>query len=78
MKHRLERLMLEAKAWADQERGRQKEMARHLGVSQQALSNWLSRRQDPPAHLVLELQEFMRRKKAPRKARQNQAEELLL
>jgi transcriptional regulator with XRE-family HTH domain len=78
MKQRLERLMLETKAWADQERGRQKELARYLGVSRQALSNWLSRRQDPPAHVALELQDLMRRKKAPRKARQDQEEELFV
>ena len=53
-------------------------LARHLGVSPQALNNWLSRRQDPPAHVALELQDFMRRKKTPRKARQNQEEELFV
>ena len=78
MRQRLERLLLEAKAWSDQERGRQRELARHLGVSPQALNNWLSRRQDPPAHVALELQEFMRRQKSPRKARQNQGEELFV
>ena len=78
MRQRLERLLLEAKGWSDQERGRQRELARHLGVSPQALNNWLSRRQDPPAHVALELQDFMRRKKTPRKARQNQIEELFV
>lgn len=78
VKQRLERLLLEAKAWSDQARGRQRELARHLGVSPQALNNWLSRRQDPPAHVALELQDFMRRKKSSRKARQNQEEELFV
>jgi len=74
MKQRLERLLLEAKAWCDQEHGRQTELAKHLGASPQRLNQWLAMRRDPPAAVALELQDFMKRKRLSRQSRQNQEE----
>lgn len=78
MKERLHRLILETKAWCSEKRGRQAELARHLGTSPQSFNQWLALRQDPPAHVALELQDFMRRQKSSRKARQNQEKELFV
>jgi transcriptional regulator with XRE-family HTH domain len=63
MEDKLKRLLIETKEWCDQKRGRQNELARRLGVSRQALHNWLKMKQDPPASVALELQDFMKHRK---------------
>jgi hypothetical protein len=71
MEERLKHLLADIRAWCGQERGRTIGLARHLGVSKQALNNWLTEVRDPPAAVALELQEFMRQRRAPRKPGKN-------
>jgi transcriptional regulator with XRE-family HTH domain len=59
----LDRFMARLKRWAKKERGRSKEIADALGVSEQVVSNWLNRRKTPSLDHWFKLQEFARDKK---------------
>jgi predicted transcriptional regulator len=54
-------LMDELLAWCKAERGRQKELARELGVTEQVMSNWLSKRKTPSLKYWLQLQVYVKR-----------------
>jgi transcriptional regulator with XRE-family HTH domain len=57
----LDLLMAELKAWCKAKHGRQAELAREIGVTEQLLSNWLARRKTPGLQKYLALQAFLRR-----------------
>ena len=59
----LDRFMARLLRWAKKERGRSKEIADSLGVSEQVVSNWLNRRKTPSLDHWLSLQEFARKEK---------------
>lgn len=63
MLNRLERLLGEARAWCEMERGRQTKVAEFLGVSRQAVSAWLAAnpKKHPTAEQALALQEFLKK-----------------
>lgn len=69
MPARTEKLLAELKAWCDQERGRQSEVARLLGISRQTVSDWFrpEKHKQPTAEQALALLEFL--KQQPKKHR---------
>lgn len=56
----IELLMSKLEAWCQGQHGRQKEAALEIGVSEQALSNWLSGRKTPSLPNFLKIQEFLK------------------
>jgi DNA-binding transcriptional regulator YiaG len=59
MTPRTDRLIAEVKRWCDEERGRQTELAKLLGVSRQAVNHWLQRTKDPTSEQTLALHAFL-------------------
>ena len=63
----VESLMNDIRLWCAAERGRQKELASELGVTQQVFSNWLNGHKTPALPYWLKLQALakkIRRRKA--------------
>ena len=58
------RLMNDLREWCEEERGRQMELARILGVDRQRVSDWLAGRTYPSLGLGLQLYHFLQREKA--------------
>ena len=58
----IELLISKLEAWCQGQHGRQKEAALEIGVSEQALSNWLSGRKTPTLPNFLKIQEFLQEK----------------
>ncbi|MBV9490791.1 MAG: hypothetical protein JO069_13885 [Verrucomicrobia bacterium] len=54
------RLLLELKAWCENERGRKSQVAKFLGIRPQALSNLFAGRQQLTGEQTLMIQEFLR------------------
>jgi predicted transcriptional regulator len=63
----MEQMMNDLNAWCSVEFGRQRQLAKELGVSEQIVSHWIKGRRTPRLKHWLKLQEFL---KAQRKARQ--------
>ena len=65
MPPRTEKLLAEIKAWCDQERGRQSELARFLGTSRQAVSDWFKpeKKKSPTAEQALAMLEFLKQQR---------------
>jgi transcriptional regulator with XRE-family HTH domain len=63
----LERLISELTSWCKVKRGRQRELAAMLGVSEQLVSNWLARRKTPTLQRGLQIQQFLKRREKGRK-----------
>jgi len=59
MPERTKKLLSELEAWCNREYGRRSEVARVLEVSPQAVSNWLSGRQELTGEQALALLEFL-------------------
>ena len=59
MPKRTAKLLRELKRWADQERGRRKQVAEFLKVQPQAVTNLLSGRQQLTGEQALALREFL-------------------
>jgi transcriptional regulator with XRE-family HTH domain len=59
----VDRFMAALLRWAKEERGRSKEIADALGVSEQVVSNWLNRRKTPTLDHWFKLQDFAREKR---------------
>jgi DNA-binding XRE family transcriptional regulator len=55
-----EQLINQLKAWAAEERGRQSEIARILGVSRQSVSEWFSGKAVPNWETGLKIQAFLK------------------
>jgi transcriptional regulator with XRE-family HTH domain len=55
--------MTRLKRWAKKVRGRSRDIADSLGVSEQVVSNWLNRRKTPSLDHWLALQEFAKGKR---------------
>jgi hypothetical protein len=66
---RVKRLLEEARIWCRQQRGRQTQLAKILGVSPQALSAWWTqyRGKQPTAEQILALDAFIRSERRKRK-----------
>ena len=56
------RLLLELKAWCENERGRKSQVAKFLGIRPQALSNLFAGRQQLTGEQTLMIQEFLKRR----------------
>jgi hypothetical protein len=54
-----EQLIIELKAWADEERGRRSMLARRFGVTRQIITNWFALRRNPSFEDGLKIQEFL-------------------
>jgi hypothetical protein len=54
-------LMDELLAWCKARRGRQKELAREMGVTEQVMSNWLWKRKTPSLKYWLRLQAVVKK-----------------
>ena len=54
-----QRLLDQLKDWCDREYGRRAEIARVLGLKNQAITDWLHGRRQPTAEQILEVQEFL-------------------
>jgi hypothetical protein len=54
----VDELMNELLAWSKEERGRGREIAAAIGVTEQVVSNWLYRRKTPSIKYWLQLQAF--------------------
>jgi DNA-binding XRE family transcriptional regulator len=52
--------MKELNAWANQESGRRSDLAKHLGVSRQTVTNWLAGRRNPRLVYWLKLKKFLK------------------
>ena len=67
MARRTERLLAQVKAWCDQERGRQSQLARFLGVSRQTVSDWFKpeKKKNPTAEQALAMLELLKKAKKP-------------
>ena len=65
MPETIETLLSTAKQWCDGKRGRRSELARVLGVSRQAVSDWFKdqRTKTPTADQALKLQDFLRHRR---------------
>ena len=63
MPERVERLLAEARAWCEPERGRRSRLAEFLGVSRQAVSAWFAAqpKKQPTAEQALAIQEFLKK-----------------
>jgi transcriptional regulator with XRE-family HTH domain len=63
MARRTERLLAQVKAWCDQERGRQSQLARFLGVSRQTVSDWFKpeKKKNPTAEQALAMLEWLKK-----------------
>ncbi len=59
----IELLMSELEAWCHGQHGRQKEAAEKIGVSEQALSNWISGRKTPSLSNFLKIRDFLDKQK---------------
>lgn len=59
----VEKLMIALQAWCKSGRGRQKELADAIGVTEQVLSNWLHRRKTPSMPYWFQLQAFVKKKR---------------
>jgi hypothetical protein len=59
--HEVDKLMSELLAWSKEERGRGRELAAAIGVTEQVVSNWLYRRKNPSLKYWLELQAFAKK-----------------
>jgi hypothetical protein len=58
-----DKLIADLKAWCDQERGRQVEVAKHLGTPKQRISDWLAGRKSPTLEQGLALQAFLKKQR---------------
>jgi transcriptional regulator with XRE-family HTH domain len=56
-------LMTELKVWCKGKYGRQRYVARKLGISEQLLSNWIARRKTPGLQKYLTLQAFLKNRR---------------
>jgi transcriptional regulator with XRE-family HTH domain len=69
MPPRTQKVLDSLKAWCDQGRGRQSEVADVIGTTRQAINHWFAGRQQPTAEQILAVQEFLakqrRRSKKP-------------
>ena len=54
----VDKLMSELLTWCKAKRGRGRELAAAIGVSEQVVSNWLYRRKNPSLNYWLALQAF--------------------
>ncbi len=69
MPRRVKRLLSEAEAWCDQERGRRSELARYLGIPLSTVSAWFREYQkphpakQPTAEQALGILEFLKDKR---------------
>jgi DNA-binding XRE family transcriptional regulator len=65
-----QKLIDELVTWSDLEPGRRSNLARHLGVSRQTVTNWLAGRRNPRLESWLKLRAFLKqqRRKANKKA----------
>jgi transcriptional regulator with XRE-family HTH domain len=59
----IDALMAELYHWCKQERGRQKDLAERLGVTEQTLSNWIARRKTPSLEKYLFLRAFLKKQR---------------
>jgi hypothetical protein len=61
MPPRVDKLLADLKAWCDEERGRRSEVARMLGISRAALTQWFNPESSrlPTAEQALAIQEFL-------------------
>jgi DNA-binding transcriptional regulator YiaG len=70
MAERVRRLLAEAEAWCDQERGRRTQLANYLGTTLQAVSAWFREyrkprpAKQPTAEQALGIREFLESKRA--------------
>ncbi len=65
----VDQLMSELLAWRRAERGRGRELAAAIGVSEQVVSNWLYRRKTPSLKYWLALQAFAKKQRRSRGSR---------
>jgi uncharacterized membrane protein YccC len=65
MPERVDRLLAEVRAWCDQGRGRQTELAEELKIPRQRLNEWLrpNTKKHPTAEQALHLEEFLKTQK---------------
>ena len=56
-------LLNELRQWCTEERGRQAEVARFLGVFPQAVSDWFAEKKQPTGEQALAIQEFLRKQR---------------
>jgi DNA-binding transcriptional regulator YiaG len=53
-------LLARVKEWCDAKYGRRSELARALGTTPQAVTNWFAKRKQPTAEQVLLMLEFLK------------------
>ena len=63
----IDALMAELHHWCKQERGRQKDLAERLGVTEQTLSNWIARRKTPSLEKYLFIRAFLKKERRKKK-----------
>ena len=63
----VEALMDEIRVWCEAQRGRQKQLAIHFGVTEQVMSNWLNKHKTPSLANWLKLQAFAKKMRRRRK-----------
>ena len=63
----VEKVMDEIRVWCEAKRGRQKQLARDVGVSEQVMSNWLNKRKTPSLTYWLQLQALAQKIRRRRK-----------
>jgi len=58
-----ERVITELIQWCAEERGRQQELAKELGVSRKAVNSWVKRTRHPRIEQFFALQAFLRKQR---------------
>jgi hypothetical protein len=61
----MDKVLNDLTEWCGAEFGRQRMLAKELGVSEQVVSHWIYRRRTPRLKHWLRLQEFLKRQRKP-------------
>ena len=62
----MDKVLNDLNEWCGEEFGRQRRLAKEIGVSEQVVSHWLNRRRTPRLKHWLKLQEFLKKQKKRR------------
>jgi DNA-binding XRE family transcriptional regulator len=57
------KLIAELRAWCDEKRGRQSQLARMLGIKRQSINEWFTGDSSPTLETGLKIQAFLRRER---------------
>jgi hypothetical protein len=59
MPTKTQKILEELRIWCDGGRGRRTEVAREIGVTTQAITDWFAGRRQPTAEQILDVQDFL-------------------